>query len=421
MDEQAFFRQLRAAKLFATPQGAVRISRSQVAGIERILALWESHGSGLRPQLAYCLATSYHETGGAMTAVHEKGGAAYFRKMYDIQGARPDKARELGNVHPGDGARYHGRGHVQLTGRRNYRVMGELFGVDLEAEPALALDEDLSIRILFAGMLAGLYTGKELGDYVNGRKQDFRNARRVVNGLDRADDIAGYARSFDAALAAASGSPALDARGLDTEMRPRVAALTAPGADRGPQAGASMKQPSPAALAAKLAPRPATAAGGALVPPPIAQTPRATLAGRVKLAIAAALGAAGAGAAVFASDGAAGAVFEAVRPLITEILLMLALALGGLVAAWLRQKFGIEIEQKQREALHGALVTGLNASLARRGAPDIGEAIDYAQRSVPDAIAGLKPPPHVLTEIALSKLPQVTTGQTIAAAARNAR
>jgi peptidoglycan hydrolase-like protein with peptidoglycan-binding domain len=44
----------------------------------------------------------------------EQGNRAYFMRMYDITGRRPKKARELGNLAPGEGARYPGRGPIQV-------------------------------------------------------------------------------------------------------------------------------------------------------------------------------------------------------------------------------------------------------------------------------------------------------------------
>ena len=59
-------------------------------------------------------------------------------------------------------------------------------------------------KILVRGCSEGWFTGKKLDDYLPG---DYRGARRVVNGLDKADLIAGYAREFEAALALLPDAP----------------------------------------------------------------------------------------------------------------------------------------------------------------------------------------------------------------------
>ena len=55
--------------------------------------------------------------------------------------------KDLGNVHPGDGVRYKGRGPIQLTGRKNYRRFGQLLGLDLEGNPDLAMQPAIGFRL----------------------------------------------------------------------------------------------------------------------------------------------------------------------------------------------------------------------------------------------------------------------------------
>jgi len=155
--------------------------------------------------VAYALATTWHETARTMQPIKELGGDGYLRRMYDIEGARPGKARELGNVNPGDGIRFAGRGYVQLTGRTNYANAGAALGVDLIAEPSLAMRPDIAARILVWGMEGGKFTGKGLGDYLPNslaNPTQYGAARRIINGQDCAAEIAAHAMRFQAALQA---------------------------------------------------------------------------------------------------------------------------------------------------------------------------------------------------------------------------
>lgn len=141
--------------------------------------------------VAYGLATAWHETAATMQPIKEFGGPKYFYRMYDPKGQNPKLAARLGNRLAGDGAKYAGRGYVQLTGRANYAKYG------IADTPDDAMKPDVAARILVDGMSKGVFTGKNLADYLPG---DYANARRIINGTDRAAHIANLAIGFETAL-----------------------------------------------------------------------------------------------------------------------------------------------------------------------------------------------------------------------------
>ena len=94
---------------------------------------------------------------------------------------------------------------MQITGRANYEHVGQLLGEDLVGNPDLALDPVIAYRIAAGGMKNGWFTGRRLSQYfVAGMPPDYVNARRMINGLDHAQDIASLAQQFAVLL-----SPAL--------------------------------------------------------------------------------------------------------------------------------------------------------------------------------------------------------------------
>ncbi|HEX8662400.1 MAG TPA: hypothetical protein VF744_00050 [Beijerinckiaceae bacterium] len=175
------------------------MSTKQVSGMTDILDEWEAnHAAQDDRWLAYALGTAHHETGRTMQPIKEWGGNAYFTRMYDPPpaGQRPQVAAVLGNVNPGDGPLFCGRGYVQLTGRKNYTTWGTKLGINLVGNPTLAMDPKVAVKIMFDGMIAGSFTGKKLGNYFSGTVEDWRNARRIINGLDKADLVASYGKKY---------------------------------------------------------------------------------------------------------------------------------------------------------------------------------------------------------------------------------
>lgn len=201
IDRKVFYDHVRAS-----PFGG-SLSQSQVNGMNTILDTWETRGtsSDLR-WLAYMLATTYHETARTMQPIAEIGGES---KSY---------------------APYYGRGFVQVTWLANYEKLKKATGVDVVTYPDRAMEVSVAVMALFDGMEQGWYTGKKLSDYIHDASCDYVNARQIVNGLDRAQDIAGYAKSFQAALDAATMAsvPTPPAAPAPTTTPPPVAAPAQP-------------------------------------------------------------------------------------------------------------------------------------------------------------------------------------------------
>jgi hypothetical protein len=181
------------------------LNADQVKHIEAIVDASAAAGWSI-PYAAYGLATAHHETA-RFVHLKELGGVGYFTRMYDVRGNRPSLARSNGNVHPGDGPRFIGRGYVHLTWRNNYRRAGQKIGVDLESNPDRAAEPDIAARIMIEGMQAGWFTGRANRHYLDSNPPDYIGARRIINGTDKAALIAGYARDYERALSGAGYKP----------------------------------------------------------------------------------------------------------------------------------------------------------------------------------------------------------------------
>lgn len=169
-----------------------RLSQDQVDGISAKLdGMAEDEALTDIRHAAYMLATAWHETAMTMQPIAEYGRG---------------RGRRYGKPGRNNGQVPYGRGDVQLTWDANYeRADRELgLGGALIANYDLALDPAISYRIMSRGMLEGWFTGKRLSDYIRPGRVDYVNARRIINGMDKAAEIAGYARGFETILRAAS-------------------------------------------------------------------------------------------------------------------------------------------------------------------------------------------------------------------------
>lgn len=99
-------------------------------------------------------------------------------------GDRYDGRDDLGNTTPGDGARYPGRGFVQITGKHNYWKYGERIGVDLVKHPEKANEPSIA-----AQLLALFISDRDIGIKIAIEDGNLPGARKLVNGgshgLDR--------------------------------------------------------------------------------------------------------------------------------------------------------------------------------------------------------------------------------------------
>jgi putative chitinase len=167
------------------------LDQSEVSGTKEILAAL----TGLPiSYCAYALATAWHETAARMQPVRE---AFWLSEAWRKKHLR---------YWP-----WYGRGYVQLTWEENYKRADDELGLDgsMLANPDRAMEPEIAARIMRTGMLEGWFAGDRHGRHTLARhlpeagpanEQQFKSARRIINGTDRDLQIARYANSFQNAL-----------------------------------------------------------------------------------------------------------------------------------------------------------------------------------------------------------------------------
>ena len=186
-----------------------KISRIQFDRLSILLSTAISYGQVTVPHAAYMLATAHWETDRFNAMEEYATGEAY------------EGRADLGNTQPGDGKRFKGRGFPHLTGRKNYQWGSLASGRDLISDPTVAADPHVSAELLVNGMMQGVFTGVGLGRFINEKGTDYVNARRVHNGLDRAETIADLAERYEVALITAMTNAPDPVEAAPFSARPR--------------------------------------------------------------------------------------------------------------------------------------------------------------------------------------------------------
>ncbi len=192
MDAEKFFNSIRHLPFRGS------LTESQVDGVNDVLACWDKWSPGADPRFkAYSLATDYHETARTMQPIEEIGkGRGH---SYGVPAGPWSKV-------------FDGRGYVQETWLANYAFATKrlhqlgIIGlyVDLVHTPELMLTPAVAGPTMIIGITEGWFTHHKLADYFDAHHSDPKGARRVINGQNCANLIAGYYDNFLAALQAAA-------------------------------------------------------------------------------------------------------------------------------------------------------------------------------------------------------------------------
>jgi predicted chitinase len=149
-------------------------------------------------QLAYFFATIKHETALTFKPIRELGSVNYFIKNYFIN---PLQRRWLANESKSDAVKYCGRGYAMITGKGNYKRFANYLNIDILNSPELALMPSVAFEILVYGFKHGAFAQKNnIEYYINENKCNYLDARKIINGTDKKNLVAEYAKRFEVIL-----------------------------------------------------------------------------------------------------------------------------------------------------------------------------------------------------------------------------
>lgn len=182
-----------------------RLRQTQVNGISQLLtfteqdSIWDKLTKDITiKQIAYMFATVKHECADTWHPIVEfgKGKGRSYGELKTVKSKSGKLYRGL----------FYGRGYVQLTHDFNYKKASEDLDLDdlpgdpddeLLKNPELATVPKIAYQIMSHGMVQGWFTGKKLSQYINAKMCDYYHARRIINALDKAKLIEGYAKKLE--------------------------------------------------------------------------------------------------------------------------------------------------------------------------------------------------------------------------------
>lgn len=151
-----------------------------------------------RSKIAYAFATIKRETAETFAPVEEGYWITSNRvqKLYNYYANHNPGALKTIFPNGKNGINYLGRGYVQATHNFNAKKLEDRTGKPYVKNPDLLLEKHNAFEAMEIGMSEGIYTGKKLSNYFTDGGYDFYNARKIINGLDAASEIANNAELF---------------------------------------------------------------------------------------------------------------------------------------------------------------------------------------------------------------------------------
>ncbi|MBF9252497.1 hypothetical protein I2I11_04255 [Pontibacter sp. 172403-2] len=202
MNEKAFFAQIRETLFHG------KLTQGVVETVQAFAKAYTTYGRGDYRDLAYILATAYHEVYHAALnsdwapiregfAQTNEGAVRAVTSLYEKERISKNYALPDAN-----GNSWYGRGFEQVTHYANYLKMEAVTGLPLTKDPDLLLQRPIAAQVIVQGMMGGYYTGKALRHYITNVDTDFVQARRIINPGDARtfQKVAATADKFYAAL-----------------------------------------------------------------------------------------------------------------------------------------------------------------------------------------------------------------------------